>query len=41
VRKPEGYKPLGRPRLRWEYSIKMDLQGVGCGGYGLDRAASG
>ena len=31
VRKPEGKRPLGRPRLRWEYNIKMDLQEVGCG----------
>ena len=32
VGKPEGKRPLGRPRLRWEDSIKMDLQEVGCGG---------
>jgi hypothetical protein len=25
-------RPLGRPRLRWEDNIKMDLQEVGCGG---------
>jgi hypothetical protein len=25
-------KPLGRPRLRWEDNIRMDLQEVGCGG---------
>jgi hypothetical protein len=33
VGKPEGKKPLGRPRRRWEDNIKMDLQeiGVGCG----------
>ena len=31
VRKPEGKRPLGRPRRRWEYNIKMDLQEVGCG----------
>jgi len=30
--KPEGKKPLGRPRRRWEDNIKMDLQEVGCGG---------
>ena len=30
VGKPEGKKPLGRPRLRWEDNIKMDLQKVGC-----------
>ena len=29
VRKPEGKRPLGRPRRRWEYNIKMDLQEVG------------
>jgi len=32
VGKPEGKKPLGRPRLRWEDNIKMYLQEVGCGG---------
>jgi hypothetical protein len=33
VGKPEGKRPLGRPRHRWEDSIKMDLQEVGgdCG----------
>ena len=31
VGKPEGKRPLGRPRRRWEDSIKMDLQEVGCG----------
>ena len=30
--KTEGKRPLGRPRRRWEYNIKMDLQEVGCGG---------
>ena len=30
--KPEGKRPLGRPRHRWEKYIKMDLQEVGCGG---------
>ena len=29
--KPEGKRPLGRPRRRWEDSIKIDLQEVGCG----------
>jgi 5-methylthioribose kinase len=29
---PEGKKPLGRPRPRWEDNIKVDLQEVGCGG---------
>jgi hypothetical protein len=32
VGNPEGKRPLGRPRRRWEYNIKMDLQEVGCGG---------
>ena len=27
--KPEGKKPMGRPRRRWENNIKMDLQEVG------------
>jgi len=31
VGKPEGKKPLGRPRGRWEDNIKMHLQEVGCG----------
>ena len=31
VGKPEGNRPLGRPRLRWEGNIKMDLQEVGRG----------
>ena len=30
-RKPEGKRPLGRPRRRWEDNNKMDLQEVGCG----------
>jgi len=32
VGKPEGKRPLGRPRHRWEDNIKIDLQAVGCGG---------
>jgi len=31
VEKPEGKRPLGIPRLRWEDNIKTDLQEVGCG----------
>ena len=33
VGKPEGKRPLGRPKRRWEGNIKMDLQEVGgsCG----------
>jgi hypothetical protein len=30
--KPEGKRPLGRPRRSWDNNIKMDLQEVGCGG---------
>ena len=33
VGKPEGKRPLGRPRRIWEDNIKMDLQEVGGGGY--------
>jgi hypothetical protein len=32
VGRPEGRRPLGRPRFRWEDNIKMDLQEVGWGG---------
>ena len=32
VGKPDGKRPLGRARRRWEDNIKMDLQEVGCGG---------
>ena len=32
VGKPEGKRPLGRPRCRWEDNIKMDLEEVGSGG---------
>ena len=31
VGKPEGKRPMGRPRRRWEDNIKMDLQKVGDG----------
>jgi hypothetical protein len=39
VGKPEGKRPLGRPRHRWEYNIKRDLQEVGgdCGNW-MERA---
>jgi hypothetical protein len=30
--KPEGKRPLGRPRRRWEDNIKMDFQDVECAG---------
>ena len=29
--KPEGKRPLGRPRRRWEDNIKMAVQEMGCG----------
>ena len=32
VGKPEGKRPLGGPRRRWEDNIKMDIQEVKCGG---------
>jgi hypothetical protein len=31
VGKPEGKRPLGRPRRGWEDNVRMDLQEVGCG----------
>jgi hypothetical protein len=31
VRRPEGRRPLGRPRRRWEDNIKVDIQEVGWG----------
>jgi len=39
VGKPERMRPLGRPRLRREDNIKMDLQEVGWG-HGLDLFGS-
>jgi hypothetical protein len=33
VGRPEGKRPLGRPRRRWEDNIKMDLREIG-----IDRA---
>jgi len=33
--KPDGKRPVGRRRCRWEENIKMDLQEVGCGS--MDR----
>jgi len=29
VRKPERKRPLGRPRRRWEFNIRMDLREIG------------
>jgi len=36
----KGKRPFGRPRSRWENNINIELQKVGCGGHGLDRAGS-
>jgi hypothetical protein len=32
VGKPEGKRPLGRPRCTWEYNIRIDLREIGWGG---------
>jgi hypothetical protein len=37
--KPEGKKPLGRPRRMWEYGIGMDLREIGFGGVDWIRLA--
>ena len=43
VGKPEGKRPLGRPRRRWVDNIRMDLQEVGCmwTGLGWPRIGTG
>jgi hypothetical protein len=41
VGKPEGKRPLERPRHRWEDVIKMDLREFGSGDYGVDSSGSG
>jgi hypothetical protein len=41
VGKPEGKRPLGRPRHRWEDGVRMDLGEIGLGGCGLDSTGSG
>jgi hypothetical protein len=41
VGKPEGKRPLGRPRQRWEDNIRMDLQEVGCADMGWLRIETG
>jgi hypothetical protein len=41
VGKPEGKRPLVRPRRRWEDGIRMDLGEIGLVGYGLDSTGSG
>jgi hypothetical protein len=40
VGKPDGKRPLGRPRRRWEDGVRMDLREIGLGG-GLDSTGSG
>ena len=37
--KPEGKRPFGRPRRRWEDNIRTDLQEVGCGDVDLIELA--
>jgi hypothetical protein len=39
--RPEGRRPLGKPRHRWEDNIKMDLQDVGWGGMDWLRIGTG
>jgi hypothetical protein len=41
VGEPEGRRPLGRPRRRWEDNIRLDLREVGWGRLGLDQSGSG
>jgi hypothetical protein len=41
VRRPEGKRPLGRPRRRWDDNIKMDLREIGIDGGELDSTGSG
>jgi hypothetical protein len=41
VGKPEGKRPPGRPRLRWEDGIRMDLREIGLGGVDWIRLAQG
>jgi hypothetical protein len=39
VGKPEGRRPLGRPRRRWEDEVRMDLREIGLGGVDSIRLA--
>jgi hypothetical protein len=41
VGKPEGKRPLGRPRRRWEDGIRMDLREIGCCECGDEPSGSG
>jgi hypothetical protein len=40
VGEPEGKRPLGRPRRRWEDGVRIDLREMGFGGSGLDSTGS-
>jgi hypothetical protein len=40
VGKPEGKRPLGRPKRRWEYGIKMDLREIDWGGCWVNSLGS-
>jgi hypothetical protein len=39
--RPEGRRPLERPRRRWDDNIKMDIKEIGFGGCGFDSFGSG
>jgi hypothetical protein len=39
VGRPEGKRPLGRPRRRWEYNIEVDLREIGIDGANWIRLA--
>jgi len=41
VGESEGKRTLGRHRRRWEDDIKINLQEVGCEGFGVDQAGLG
>jgi hypothetical protein len=41
IGRPEGKRPLGRPRRRWEDNIKPDLREIVIDGGELDSAGSG
>jgi hypothetical protein len=41
VGNPEGKRPLGRPRRRWEDGVRLYLRETGLGGCGLDSTVSG
>jgi hypothetical protein len=41
VGKPEGKRPPGRPRRRWENGIRMDLREIGLGGVDCIRLVQG